>query len=57
MLLSFNYYYYYMRDMSAFFPNARFKVIFTPYYSILDPSISEERERFIENYRDVGIFF
>ena len=56
-LLCFNYGYYYMRDMSTYYPNTRFNVIFTPYYSILNPEIDEHRERFLENYRDVTFLF
>jgi hypothetical protein len=57
LVMSFNFFRYYMRDMSEYYPNTRFNVIFTPYHSILDPEIEEHRERFIENYRDVNIAF
>lgn len=57
LVMSFNFFRYYMRDMSEYYPNTRFNVIFTPYHSILDPEIEEHRERFIENYRDVNITF
>ena len=56
-VLFFNYSYYYVRDMSEYYPNTRFGEIFTPYHTIFDKQVEEKREKFIENYRDVGIFF
>ena len=56
-LISFNLGFYYLRDMSTYYPNTRFKAIFSPYYSVLNPKIDEQRERFMENYRDVTIMF
>lgn len=56
-LISFNYGFYYLRDMSTYYPNTRFNVIFTPYHSVFDPEIDEQRERFMENYRDVTFLF
>lgn len=56
-VLLFNYAFYYMRDMSEYYPNTKFSTIFVPYHSVFNPIVEEERERFIENYRDVGIFF
>lgn len=56
-VLLFNYSYYYVRDMSEYYPDTRFGTIFVPYHSVFDPVVEEKRERFIENYRDVGIFF
>ena len=56
-VLFFNYSYYYVRDMSDYYPSTRFGAIFSPYHTIFDPVVEEKRERFIENYRDVGIFF
>lgn len=57
VILSFNYGYYYLRDMSEFYPNTRFNIIFSPYYSIFNPEIDEQREKFIENYREVSFVF
>ena len=57
LLISFNYGYYYLRDMSVYYPDTRFNAIFTPYYSVLNPEIDEQRERFLENYRDVTFLF
>ena len=56
-LISFNLGFYYLRDMSTYYPNTRFKAIFSPYYSVLNPKIDEQRERFMENYRDVTFMF
>ena len=56
-LISFNFGFYYLRDMSTYYPNTRFKAIFSPYYSVLNPKIDEQRERFLENYRDVTFLF
>lgn len=56
-VLFFNYSYYYVRDMSDYYPDTKFCLIFAPYHSIFDRQIEDEREKFIENYRDVGIFF
>lgn len=56
-LISFNYGFYYLRDMSTYYPNTRFNIIFTPYHSVFDPEIDEQRERFLENYRDVTFLF
>ena len=56
-LISFNLGFYYLRDMSTYYPNTRFKAIFSPYYSVLNPEIDEQRERFMENYRDVTFMF
>ena len=56
-LISFNYGFYYLRDMSTYYPNTRFNVIFTPYHSVFDPEIDEQRERVMENYRDVTFLF
>jgi uncharacterized membrane protein len=56
-LIAFNLGFYYLRDMSTYYPNTRFKAIFSPYYSVLNPKIDEQRERFMENYRDVTIMF
>lgn len=49
--------YYYMRDMSDYYPNTTYYTIFYPYNSILDKKINEKRERFIENYREVQLLF
>ena len=57
VVLFFNYGYYYLHDVSEFYPNTRYKIIFSPYYSILNPKIDEQRERFIENYRKVSFMF
>ena len=56
-LIAFNLGFYYLRDMSTYYPNTRFKAIFSPYYSVLNPKIDEQRERFMENYRDVTFMF
>jgi len=56
-LLCFNYYYYYAKDVSDAYPNTRFYTIFYPYHSVFSPEQDEQRERFIENYRDVVIQF
>ena len=56
-VLFFNYSFYYMRDMSEYYPATRFGAIFVPYHSVFDPVVEDKREKFIENYRDIGIFF
>lgn len=56
-LLMFNYTFYYVRDMSDSYPNTRFYVRFSPYYSVLNPQIDEHREKFIENDLSVSINF
>lgn len=57
VLLMFNYTYYYVRDMSDVLPNTRFYSIFYPYHTVLSPELDEQREQFIENYRNVIINF
>lgn len=56
-VLSFNYYFYYAKDVSSSYPDTRFYAIFHPYHSVFFPEQDEHRERFIENYRDVIIEF
>jgi hypothetical protein len=53
----FNLSYFYLRDMSDYYPNTRNYIQFSPYNSVIDKEINEQRERFIENYRDVQIQF
>ena len=53
----FNLSYFYLRDMSGYYPNTRNYIQFSPYNSVIDKGINEQRERFIENYRDVQINF
>ena len=57
LVMGFNYYHYYGRDLSDVYPNARGYHIFHPYSSVFNPKIDEYHERFIENYRDVSIEF
>lgn len=57
IVYGFNLTYYYLRDMSDYYPNSKYYVIFYPYHSIFDNKINEKRERFIENYREVQIQF
>ena len=53
----FNLSYYYVRDMSEFYPNTRYYTIFYPYSSVFDKKVDNKRECFIENYREVQIMF
>lgn len=53
----FNVSYYYLRDMSEYYPGTRYGSIFLPYYTIFDKKIDNNRENFIENYREVQILF
>jgi hypothetical protein len=57
LVMGFNFYHYYGRDLSDSFPGARGYHIFYPYSSVFNPKIDEHHERFIENYRDVAIEF
>ena len=57
LLLGFNYYYYYTKDLSDVYPNTKAYTIFYPYHSVFWPEQDEHRERFTENYRNVAIQF
>lgn len=57
VVYGFNVSYYYLRDMSEYYPNTRYGAIFLPYYTIFDKKIDNNRENFIENYREVQILF
>jgi len=48
--------YYYLRDQSEYYPNARFYYIFYPYYSVFNPTIDEDRENFLSNLRNAEGF-
>ena len=57
IVYGFNLSFYYFRDMSDYYPNSRYYVIFYPYHSIFNKIVNEKRERFVENYREVQIQF
>ena len=57
LLYGFNLSYYYVRDMSEFYPNTRYYTIFYPYSTVFDKEVNDKREGFIENYREVQIMF
>lgn len=40
---------YYTKDLTDVFPNSRFIDIYTPYYSVFNPVVDEQRERIREN--------
>lgn len=47
-----NHTYYYVRDVSDFYPGARIYCLFIPYHSVFNPVVDDFRESFLENYRD-----
>jgi hypothetical protein len=57
LVYGFNLSYYYVRDMSEFYPNTRYYTIFYPYSTVFDKNVDNKRECFIENYREVQILF
>jgi len=48
--------YYYWRDQSEYYPGAHFYTLYYPYYSVLNPTIDQNREDFLSNFRDSGNF-